>query len=253
MATVKIAELIDALQLEGERLAAAADAAGPDARVPTCPEWVVRDLVRHVGGVHRWATGIVSGPRTDVWKVGLEELVGGWPSDPDLTGWFRQGHAALIGALSTASPDLACWSFLAAPSPLAFWARRQGHETAMHRVDAELASGGPSTGFSAEFAADGIDELVTCFITRPGGRLKADPPRSLRVQSLDTADSWLLHIGPDGVQTSRTDGEADCQLSGPASSLYQALWNRQPVDARSVTGDSGVLGLFLDRVHFRWA
>src|SRR5262249_53658636 len=58
----------------------------------------------------------------------------------ELPGWFREGHAALVQALSVAGPDLNCWAFLAAPSPLAFWARRQAHETAIHRVDAGQAA-----------------------------------------------------------------------------------------------------------------
>ncbi|MGI5037925.1 maleylpyruvate isomerase N-terminal domain-containing protein [Streptomyces sp. JAC128] len=27
--------------------------------MPTCPGWRVRDLIRHTGMVHRWATGMV--------------------------------------------------------------------------------------------------------------------------------------------------------------------------------------------------
>ena len=42
-------------------MAAAVAGADPDGTVPTCPEWTVRDLVRHMGGVHRWATGFVRG------------------------------------------------------------------------------------------------------------------------------------------------------------------------------------------------
>jgi len=48
--------------------------------------------------------------------------------------------AAGSAALSAAPPDLRCWTFLPAPSPLAMWARRQAHETTVHRVDAELAA-----------------------------------------------------------------------------------------------------------------
>ena len=32
-----------------------------------------------------------------------------------------------------------CFAFLPAPSPLAFWARRQAHETGIHRADVESA------------------------------------------------------------------------------------------------------------------
>ena len=56
---MRIAEHIAALDEEGARLAEAADRAGLDEPVPTCPGWQVRDLLRHVSGVHRWATGHV--------------------------------------------------------------------------------------------------------------------------------------------------------------------------------------------------
>ncbi|MER6443505.1 hypothetical protein ABT275_45720 [Streptomyces sp. NPDC001185] len=40
---------------------------------------------------------------------------------------------------------MTCWTFNPArvPSPLAFWTRRQAHETAVHRYDAEAATGRP--------------------------------------------------------------------------------------------------------------
>jgi uncharacterized protein (TIGR03083 family) len=173
---MEVAEHIAALRIEGQRLSAAAASAGLDAKVPSCPDWVVRDLVRHQGGVHRWATGVVTGPRTEPWIVDLDEVVGYWPPDTELLEWFDQGCGALADALSRADPGLECWTFLAAPSPLAMWARRQAHETAVHRVDAELASGGPITPFSAPFAADGIDELLSRFVMRHGRR----PSRSTR-------------------------------------------------------------------------
>jgi uncharacterized protein (TIGR03083 family) len=255
IAGVEVAEHIEFLQVEGERLAAAADLAGPDAPVPTCPEWVVRDLVRHVGGVHRWATSYVAGAHTELQDVQLEELVGAWPADEELTAWFRQGHAALVTALSEADPDLECWTFLPAPSPRAMWARRQAHETAMHRVDAELAAGVALSPLSPSFAADGVDELLTCFVTRRGSKLPADPPRTLRVAGTDEAASWLVSIGAEGPSTivDMGSGTADCLVRGPAPELYRLLWNRRSSEGLERHGDAGVLDLFLDRVHVRWS
>jgi len=46
-------EHLNRLREEGPRLAAAAGRAGLDAPVPTCPGWLVRDLLSHAGGVHR--------------------------------------------------------------------------------------------------------------------------------------------------------------------------------------------------------
>jgi uncharacterized protein (TIGR03083 family) len=260
MVLVDVSEHIESLRHQGLLLAAAASAAGLSAPVPSCPEWDVRDLVRHVGGVHRWATGIVSAPGADLKGADLDEVVGTWPDDPDLLAWFGDGHAQLVSALAGADPDLECWTFLPAPSPLAMWSRRQAHETAMHRVDAELAAGVSSVSCPPELAVDGIDELLTCFVPRPRTRLRADPPRTLRVRCVDMAASWVVEISPDGVKTSVSDGEgdagresdADCEVSGAASDLYLALWNRRDLSGLVVRGDAAVLGNFREFVHVRW-
>jgi uncharacterized protein (TIGR03083 family) len=216
---------------------------------------VVRDLVRHQGGVHRWATGYVAEARTELWDVDLDEVVGTWPDDADLVPWFRAGHAGLVAALSTADPGLECWTFLRAPSPLAMWARRQAHETSIHRVDAELAAGmTPSVPYPS-FAADGVDELLTCFVPRRSTRLQADAPRTMVIRATDTSAAWMLTIGPErvAVTTDAADG-ADCELRGAAADLYLTLWNRLDNPASlEVAGDEAVLTLFRDTVHIRWS
>ena len=177
---------IEALRHEGELMAVAVDANGPRrAAVPTCPEWTVRDLVRHLGGVHRWATGYVADRRTEVWDVELDEVVGAWPDDAALADWLRDGCTALADALAAAPDDLECWTFLPAPSPRAMWARRQAHETAIHRVDAELAAPTPSDPFRPAFAADGVDELLTCFVPRRSTTLRAEASATLVVHCTD--------------------------------------------------------------------
>ncbi len=147
-------------------MASAAVGADADAAVPTCPEWTVRDLLRHTGAVHRWATGYVAGRRCEPSRGGLEEAAGTWPDDDGLTAWFEHGCADLVAALAAAPDDLECWTFLPAPSPRAMWARRQAHETAIHRVDTQLATGTAVTPCDPGFAADGIDELLTLFVPR---------------------------------------------------------------------------------------
>lgn len=248
---------VDALATEGRRFAAAAERAALDATVPTCPEWTVRDLVRHLGGVHRWATGYVAGRFTEQRDVDLDEVVGGrWPGDDELLSWLRAGHEALVAALRDADPDLSCWTFLRAPSPLAMWARRQCHETTVHRVDAEAAAGAPPSPVEPAVAADGVDELLTCFVTRRGGRLRADPPRTMRVTATDSPGDWHVHVGPDRVTTlagAEAAAPADCTVRGPAADLYLALWNRGGVERLAVDGDDTVLALFCDRVRVRWS
>lgn len=247
-----VSEHIDALGREGALFASAASQAGFATAVPSCPDWVVRDLIWHLGGVHRWATEIVSRPRTEFWDVDLDEDVGSIPNDSELIDWYVECHSAMVDALAIADPNLVCWTFLFAPSPLSMWARRQAHETAIHRVDAELASGRTLTAFPQEFAADGIDELLACFITRPAWRLRVDQPRSLHFSCTDSPSQWLVRMTLDGVRTSCGASDADCHVSGRAGDLYLALWSRKPADDLLIEGDGRVLESFLDRVHIRW-
>jgi uncharacterized protein (TIGR03083 family) len=240
-----------ALRREGNLLTAAAEGANLDALVPTCPDWTVRELVRHIGGVHRWATSYVAGPLTEFVPRDLPEVVGTWPEDAELMAWFRAGHAALVEAISAAPPDLACYFFLPAPTPLAGWARRQAHETAIHRVDAELAAGRPVSSLSPELAADGIDELLYCSAPLVGKRLRLEPPRTLHVAPSDGTGTWLVHIG-EGITVLRDHGPADCTITGPAESLCLLLWNRRGVDGLDVAGDASVLNWWRERVQMRW-
>jgi uncharacterized protein (TIGR03083 family) len=164
-------EHIGFLTEEGERLAVAAEAAGMGAKVPSCPRWKVVDLVGHVGMIHRWATQFVADGITGHRPPPPDAMER--PEEPDaLMSWYRTGHRSLVDSLLAAPEDLRCWYFLDAPSPLAFWARRQAHETAIHRADAELASG-PITPHSPDLAADGIDEMLGGFVSgRRAGRLR---------------------------------------------------------------------------------
>jgi len=164
---METAEFIETLAREGALLADAAESAGLDAPVPTCPDWRVRDLVLHTGAVHRWAASYVAERRMD--RGGFDTS---GPQDAELVDWYRQTHLRLVGALTDAPADLACWYFLAAPSPLEFWARRQAHETTVHRADAEAALGPDPSPVDPAFAANGVDELLAGSAARsaPTGR-----------------------------------------------------------------------------------
>jgi uncharacterized protein (TIGR03083 family) len=253
---VEVTAHIEAIRHEGELMARATAQTDPDAYVPTCPEWAARDLVRHMGGVHRWATGYVADRRTNVWDVDLDEVVGTWPEDAALAGWLREGCSTLADALAAAPDDLECWTFLPAPSPRAMWARRQAHETAIHRVDAELASRTAVTAFAPAFAADGVDELLTCFVPRRSTKLVAESEATLLVQCTDNDAGWVLRIGPGGVSTAPAPGggkDGDCSVGGTATDLYGALWSRSGPEELTIRGDTAVLELFLDTVHVRWS
>lgn len=243
---MQTAEFIRTLDQEGRSLAAAAAQAGLDAKVPTCPDWQVRELLLHTGAVHRWATSFVAEAHDSFRPFGEPPRLDGEP----LLDWFREGHGRLVDTLSAAPPDVECWHFLPAASPLAFWARRQAHETAVHRADAEAARGRDLGDLAREtdagFAADGIDELLRGFHARAKSRVRTPEPRVLRVRATDTADAmWTVRLSGEPPVTVRGgDGEADCELSGPAGALYLSLWNRLPLPA--VSGDASLAALWRD-------
>ncbi|MFE9674031.1 maleylpyruvate isomerase family mycothiol-dependent enzyme [Streptomyces sp. NPDC006259] len=249
---MEIAEFIRILDQEGQSLAAAASGAGPDAKVPTCPAWQVRDLLRHTGTVHRWATSYVAEGHTAPHQGdGLPDLDGG-----ELLDWFRTGHRRLVDTLASAPADLDCWHFLPAASPLTFWARRQAHETAVHRVDAEAARGTAPEAIAAElppaFAADGIDELLRAFHARPTSRVRTEEPRVLRVRATDADDAvWTVRLSAEPPVTERGgEGDADCEVAGPAALLYLSLWNRLPYP--TVSGDASLARLWRERSAVTW-
>ncbi|MGW2376728.1 maleylpyruvate isomerase family mycothiol-dependent enzyme [Kitasatospora sp. NPDC001683] len=229
---MEISEHINALRREGALLADAAARTDLTAPVPTCPDWRLGDLVRHVGQVHRWAAAYPSqGLRTVLDEAGTQAVIGPDPSDAALLDWFREGHAALVTTLEEAPAELECWTFLPAPSPLAFWARRQAHETAVHRFDADAAAGSPGPAVDTALAADGIDELLRGFMTRGRAKVHSDGLRTVQVRTTDGPGSWRLTLSrePLAVTTEERPEPADLTITGPARELYLLLWNRLTV------------------------
>lgn len=221
--------------LDREVTAFSAALADPAARVEHCPGWDVAALVRHLGGVHRWATYSVRG-----------EPGPGEPPPPPrewraLTGWFADGARDLVDALATAGPDQPCPTMDGFPGRAGFWSRRQAHETAVHRWDAESAHGAPG-GLDRALALDGIDEVAEVLLPRqlrlgrvapgfapvtliPDGGL-TDPGAVL------SSDAMAAGVASAGATPAAT-------VTGPADRLFLLVWHRIHLDDRTVrvTGD----------------
>jgi hypothetical protein len=134
----------------------------------------------------------------------------------------------------------------------------------MHRADAESATGALPT-YPADFAADGIDELIMGFGRRAKYRPATDAEGGwLRVVSADTDDAWSIDAHEGRMQPRRDNGELDqaaegpgaavCTVSGPASGVYLFLWHRADA-ARAgvaVTGNPGLLECWQSSVRVRW-
>ncbi len=240
------------LAAEATALAAAADEAGLDAAVPTCPGWTVNDLVLHIGEVHRWATAAVASRATRLGDMPGDSR-GPLPERADTIVWFCRGAVTLRDTLAAADPSVEYAAFLTdPPTPrLLFWARRQTMETTVHRVDAESALD-RCTALGPDIALDGIDEFLTGFLPRSRTPLHADTPHCLLVAPNYSDQRWTISISNDLPVTMRRATDADCTVSGTASDIYLALWNRGSLDALTIEGDRSAINLLRDNVRIGW-
>jgi uncharacterized protein (TIGR03083 family) len=233
------------LRREGGRLAAVTASSDLDRSIPACPGWTVRAAVRHTGRIYRWARSHITDHRDS--PADVRQTAGPMPGDEDLVAWYEENLQALVDALEAATDDERFWHFGAAPSPRAFWARRQALETTVHRTDVESASDGIAP-VEAALAVDGIDETFDVFVL-PRDRLRSTTPLTLRLHANDVDRDWVARIGPDSVELHRTRAAAGCTVSGPASGLYLLLWNRLDRDAFDIDGDPSVLDLWRGKVR----
>ena len=221
--------------------------------VPTCPGWRLEDLIRHLGAVHRWARGyVVEGRETMIVEPSEREMLAAGPRSSELGTWLLEGASDLAAALRQAPPDLQCWSFLPAPSPRVFWARRQAHETAIHRVDAELVAG-TVRPLPADFAADGINELLLGFAHRNRRRLSREEETAAVLVASDTGDRWRFAATPQGLEVAaEAELGAPTVVRGTAHQLYLLTWNRLPLEDVMVDGSPEPLRWLRSSLQVTW-
>ena len=103
--------------------------------------------------------------------------------------------------------------FLKTPRPpRQFWARRQCHETTIHSVDAPGRVAGPvprrgGHRITREIALDGIDELLTGFLTRSRVKLRSEGRPGLAITPHGAEQSWLVHVSDEPPVVERDSDE----------------------------------------------
>lgn len=193
-------------------LIAAADDAAWASPVQACGAWTLRELVAHLGGVHRMAIQAIS-EGTKSWSHHHPP-----PEGVDLGQWFRDGAAELLRALD-ADPGREAWSFVPGSGSVGFWQRRQAMENLVHRVDAELAMSA-RTPIDPGIAADGVAEVLDTLL--PLRAAKDGPeraPRSLTLYANDVGRHFPLGAPQDSTSV---------DIGGPSADVLLALWHRIP-------------------------
>jgi uncharacterized protein (TIGR03083 family) len=230
--------LLERLDAEFARLRAVA-AQDLAARVPTCPGWMVEDLVRHLANgylnvVVRRLRMPEDIPRQDV-------------SGEDALATVDRGYAAMCTEFAARDPHDQVGRSPA--ETVYFWIRRMTHETTIHRIDVEMALGETVVPIPPEVASDGIDELLASFLayeTRQfteehGANLSDWDGRSVLV-SAGTA-GWRVTLRPDGAQvtTAEPDGDAAATIRGNPTDMLAWLYNREVGEEVVVTGKAAMV------------
>jgi uncharacterized protein (TIGR03083 family) len=152
--------------------------------IPHFGRWKVCDLAAHLGGVHRWAARIIStrsmhGPGFTKSKLGGTELCD----------WFDAGAEELLAALRASEAADPCPNFnLGSPQTIAWWIRRQTHETTVHRWDVERSLG-DTTPIDPIVAADRINEYLDVFVRTRGKQTLIAP---LVLSMTGPSNAWTL-------------------------------------------------------------
>lgn len=239
-------DALSVLRAEADRIARL-PVDGFDARVPACPDWDVTDLVCHTGWVHRWMTYMVCLPegerpsRETSIAAGLPRVGSVQRPDDDVMGWFRAGAAELVHVLER-TPPTKRMSSLFGEHPPALIARRQAHETSVHRWDAETALHLPAGGFGPGVAADGIDELLELWLPISFDYAAFPGPAQIQLEAADGDDGWVVIVEDRSTSWRRGhDASSAVTARGALDDLYLFVWNRRLVDDLDVTGDGELL------------
>ncbi|MFF5483539.1 maleylpyruvate isomerase family mycothiol-dependent enzyme [Streptomyces sp. NPDC012935] len=248
----------DAIVSQTERLIAHVRGADMTSPVLSCPGWNLGQLLRHVGGDHRWAEEIVrtraTGPIPD---DGVNDLTPYTREDREfLLPWLTEGAARLSVTLRAAGPDAQAWNPSAErPAPVAFWARRMTYETVLHRADAALVTGA-DFALDGDLAVDAVQEWLE-FSTFPEAFEPAPdlpdllgPDRSLHFDATD-AGEWRVDLAGDrpAWRSGPGDATATATARGPVADLLLYFY-RRPAAAVETKGDTALLDLWRTRAGF---
>lgn len=266
---------LQGIESEGGRLGALpVDAL--NAPVPMLDGWTGERVVRHVGKVHRWVTGLLNAP-ADTDPNALAAAAPSLPKGPACLEAYRDALCEMLDAFAVRDPNQPVASFIGA-SDVAFWARRQAHELGVHRVDATDAlhalRGLASEALDPALAADGIDEWLTVFVETRHDQRGGVVPDSLYNSTFvfeplatsgdDVLARLVLHydeIGRPTVGTARDEFDVSEQIDraevpdaitfrSPAETLFLTVWRRRPLESATILGDDKMAELLIDTMRF---
>jgi uncharacterized protein (TIGR03083 family) len=235
---VKPADYQSRIATEAGSLRTAAASLDPDIPVPTCPGWTVQQLVQHVGRVFGMVIRVLqtADPQSPPGRVE--------PAPGETFAIFDHQLASMLELLAVTDPATAVWHFTpTAPKTAAFWSRRMAHEVTVHRIDMQAAAGTNSV-VDPNFAADGIDEVLTQLIQRPTDAWAVGTHAgTVLYHAADAGRAWTVRLVPGQLPQTLAEAvtEPDASVIGLADAVYRAAWGRP--SGAVISGDRALVDL----------
>jgi Mycothiol maleylpyruvate isomerase N-terminal domain len=243
--------LLHALGEEAELLASSLDEKLLDEPVPGCPGLTAGETARHLGSLYR---------RLWHWLRGGRQPAD-WQHTPgpgqSLADYLRSGIAPLLAELAAHRPEETCSTWWTAESNYGFWRRRMAHETAIHRMDVQGAQRKPLTPVTAEFAVDGVDEVLSLWFEHRLMVLGVHATRDATVAVRCGGREWLARATATSTSAVRA-WEDTAAVPGPIAvsaddpqAMYRWLWGRTSI--RDVTWEGSDTDAGMDAIAQLWA
>jgi uncharacterized protein (TIGR03083 family) len=225
--------------------------------VPTCPEWTIADLIRHIGGNLRACEAATRTQDTVDDPASQVPDFAGPGQDDLLDTWLADSAAIFADTLRAAGPDKTAhmWNIEA---PTGFWARRAAQDLVIHRADAAGALYA-TYSVAGDLAVDAVDELLELFGDPRGAgaapriaELRGDG-ETIHLHATDTDPAldaeWLIELTDKGYSWRHGHEKATVALRAPLTDLLRVFYRRLSVSAPGVEvfGDGELLDFWLER------
>jgi len=208
--------------------------------VPSCPGWTTKDLAKHMAHVYLGQAFVVeTGSQAE-----NNEHLAPYPRTEDYLEFMGWGFEAITKALDINRPERSTWSWHHSDHSVDFWFRRMAHETVIHRIDAEIATGSV-TQIDEALALDGVDEVLD-FLPLLGSWPEA-PNVDFGIVSIEASTKtgkrfWDVNFTSEAATVSAADEAnqaARLVITGNAEAMDLYLWGRiNSSDPRiSLTGE----------------
>lgn len=209
------------IRSEADRLAYVLSRVDPDAPVPSCPGWTASELLWHLTEVHEfWSTILRTRAVTDEDAERIERQALSRPGTlEEILQRREQATAALVEQLEARDDAEEAWSWLPSDRTVGFTRRMQLHEATMHRVDAQLTTGGLVLAPLARIGDDGIIHAVEVMWEAGHHRV----PDGTQLEEIGVLDIEPVHGTRHQVELTRCHGIRDEDGAEYARILARAL------------------------------